>query len=286
MDLATQDKRSEITIEDVRRRPWKYVGYRGVSSFIASEDDFFVLRRFSIVTARVLLGLQDEIVELEGKLNDLDESLSRKDAPNIHNGSFRQETSTVRLSVLKRLEPKLRAYNDLVIQHSQLRRRPEVASKDIDSMANWFYNKPKAILDEEAQYIQKTDDLFAMVPKTKSPLRRFLERSSHFRFLRLWRQNIPQADENVHFSSDQRIDAFVAFVLTVLGLAMLISPLWILPYISSSVCRLATITAFVLVFVCFVALIAVSEPVQTLGAAAAYVQACFRLKMLQLIMPK
>jgi hypothetical protein len=161
----------DITAEDLRKRPWKHIGYKGFSRFISSDNDFFILRRFSTITARVLLALQDEIVELECKLADLDESLSRMDAPHVHNGSFRQESSTARLEVLRSLDPKLRAYNELALQHSQLRHRPEVPSKDINSIAIWFQNKPKAILDEEAQYMQKTDDLFAMVPKTKSPLR-------------------------------------------------------------------------------------------------------------------
>lgn len=42
-------------VDEKARKPWKYYGYQAYSEFIASEDDFFILRRFSTVSARVLL---------------------------------------------------------------------------------------------------------------------------------------------------------------------------------------------------------------------------------------
>lgn len=96
---------------DRNRKPWKYIGYSGFSSFIASDNDFFVLRRFSAVTVRVLLALQDELSELEGQLTTIDEKLSEPCAPDIHNGSFRQETSELRLELIRELDSKLRAYS-------------------------------------------------------------------------------------------------------------------------------------------------------------------------------
>lgn len=55
----------DITHEDRKKQPWKYIGYRGFCKFVASDDDFFVLRRFSTLSSRVLLALQDELSELE-----------------------------------------------------------------------------------------------------------------------------------------------------------------------------------------------------------------------------
>jgi hypothetical protein len=80
---------SEITKGDVELKPWKYIGYRGFSSFVASDNDFFFLRRFGTLHARVLLALQDEITVLEDRLRALDVLASRKCAPDRHNGSFR-----------------------------------------------------------------------------------------------------------------------------------------------------------------------------------------------------
>lgn len=253
-----------------KKQPWKYVGYRGFCRFLVSDNDFFTLRRFSELTARVLLALQDELCELEDQLQSLEEEMSSESAPNYHNGSFRQETSPIRLDLIQEIDRKLRHYNELVLQHSDLRNRLPVSAKDRNSVSNWFGNHKNAILDEETAYVHHAEDLFPMVTKSKTPLRRFFERSSRFRLFRLWIQSSPLVDDkNVHYTSDQRIDMFVSVVIAMIGLTMLILPLWILAFVTWVVYRLAIITSSVVVFLFFVSFTTVARPFETLGAAAA-----------------
>lgn len=54
------------------KKPWKYLGYRAYSSFLASDDNFLVFRRFGNLNARVLLFLQDQICRFEERLEELD----------------------------------------------------------------------------------------------------------------------------------------------------------------------------------------------------------------------
>lgn len=96
---------------DVDAKPWKYAGYRSFSTFIASDNDFFVLRRFSALGARVLLRLQDQLSRLEEDLEELEMRVRKKDAPDIHNGSFRQETETAREALVCQAERLLRDYS-------------------------------------------------------------------------------------------------------------------------------------------------------------------------------
>ncbi|KAF2107350.1 hypothetical protein BDV96DRAFT_471574, partial [Lophiotrema nucula] len=53
-------------------RPWKHICYRGFSEFIASDNVFFILQRFSELTLRVFLASQDELVILEEQLHSLE----------------------------------------------------------------------------------------------------------------------------------------------------------------------------------------------------------------------
>jgi hypothetical protein len=69
--MATHESEPSHVPQDYHRKPWKYAGYRDFASFVASDDSFFVLRRFSTLSARVLLALQDELVELEDQLNTI-----------------------------------------------------------------------------------------------------------------------------------------------------------------------------------------------------------------------
>ena len=94
--------------------PWKYVGYRVFAKWMASEQTFFIVRRFGALNTRVILALQDEIVELEQQLNHLDEDYSRKDANenHTHNGSFRFDGFEDRRNLIQDILPeKLAKYS-------------------------------------------------------------------------------------------------------------------------------------------------------------------------------
>jgi hypothetical protein len=47
-------------------------GYMRLAKWMAGCDDFFVIRKFSALTAFVLLKVQDDLVQLERKIGELD----------------------------------------------------------------------------------------------------------------------------------------------------------------------------------------------------------------------
>lgn len=109
--LSDVDLANAITREDIERKPWKYVGYRGYTNLVASEDDFFILRRFDSLNIRIALLLQDEIVVLESELAKIDERTSRKDSEDVHNGSFRQDQDD-RTAVLNKIRQRILKYSE------------------------------------------------------------------------------------------------------------------------------------------------------------------------------
>ena len=59
---------SSASAEQYKRDwPWKYEGYKAFSAWIASEDDFFVFRRFGALNANTILWMQDRISQTEEK---------------------------------------------------------------------------------------------------------------------------------------------------------------------------------------------------------------------------
>jgi hypothetical protein len=102
---------TNITREDFEKKPWKYIGYEGFSTFVASDNDFFFLRRFGTLHARVLLSLQDQLVELEQRLKDLDTKAAEKTAPDQHNGSFRLDKVVERSQTIRDIQTKLKEYS-------------------------------------------------------------------------------------------------------------------------------------------------------------------------------
>ena len=81
-----------VGLNEEKEKPWKYIGYKVFSRWVASDPSFFVLRRFGTLNARVALSLQDEIAQLEEKLDYMDKMYSDRDIPDVHNGTFRNET--------------------------------------------------------------------------------------------------------------------------------------------------------------------------------------------------
>jgi hypothetical protein len=80
-----------VSPQEEKDKPWKYIGYKIFSRWVASDPSFFVLRRFGTLNARVALSLQDEIAQLEEKLDYMDKLYSDRDTPDAHNGTFRDE---------------------------------------------------------------------------------------------------------------------------------------------------------------------------------------------------
>ena len=76
---------------------------------MASDEDFFVLRRFGTVGARVALYLQDRVVELEEKLYIIDKSCEELE-PGLNNGTFRYDPSDERKDIMKNLSIEFERY--------------------------------------------------------------------------------------------------------------------------------------------------------------------------------
>ena len=109
--LEMEDRNRSQHPYDPLLKPWKHIGYRGYCDFLETDTELLILRRFGALSTRVLLALQDELVELESQLDRLEDTLARSDGPDWHNGSFRQETNETRLVLVREIDSKLRAYS-------------------------------------------------------------------------------------------------------------------------------------------------------------------------------
>jgi hypothetical protein len=87
-------------------------GYPSLANFISSDRDFFVFRRFNNLAARNLLYLQDELIELEEKLNAIDlaelKGGGQRELWNLH--SRREDNNLDRRKLMAEMGQKLRAY--------------------------------------------------------------------------------------------------------------------------------------------------------------------------------
>lgn len=57
--------------------PWKDQGYTAFSEWMASEDDFFLFRRFESLNAHTILWMQDQIMMIEERLEKIHETVEK-----------------------------------------------------------------------------------------------------------------------------------------------------------------------------------------------------------------
>ncbi len=73
-----------------------------------------------------------------------------------------------------------------------MKARAEATEFQISNVKNWFYNACENVIQrKEREFVKKDGDLIPVVPKIKTPLRRFIDK---FNILRLW---APLRDRNV-----------------------------------------------------------------------------------------
>ena len=73
----------------------------------------------------------------------------------------------------------------------------------------------------------------------------------------------------MYYERNERLEGFVTVTICLVGLVMLVAPLWILTYVYLSAARLAIITAFIVVFLGLIQSVTIAKPFETLAATAA-----------------
>ncbi len=181
--------------------------------WMASDDDFFVIRKFGEVAARVLLRMQDRIVQLEAKLQEQDRISV---IHGLHNGTFRKEKNLSRDQIMDELTCRLSQYRMLynnsqrstaddfterfALDHSQMKERTKATRSQVSNVMRWINSANKKVIEKEEQaFLYKEGDLIPVVPnvvpEARMPLRRFIDQFTILRLPRCLRirvvRNLP-----------------------------------------------------------------------------------------------
>lgn len=298
------------SLDQETTNPRKHIGYRVFSRLVASDQAFFVLRKFGTLNARVALALQDKIVQLEEELNEHDNYNSGQEVPDDYsNASLRGDDDSRRDKIVQELLPeKLAQYNAFVNGYAQLANRIPVKAEDVTILRTWFANHPEAIDPPESAYICHTPftDLIAVQPKDRPWFRRLLESTFANRLSIFQREpfqchsekvtddaasidlehgdtcanpsacdyhiikEYKEVEQDLTWQHDKRLERFSKTVIAVVGLGMLIGPIWWLDYVSVVEKRLGIITGFITLFFVLLTVATNAHIFESLAATAAY----------------
>jgi hypothetical protein len=90
----------------------KQHGYRSFTELIGMDQSFFMVRKFKTLNTRVALCLQDKIVQIAERLDDLDKLNIDPRVGDVHNGTFRYDHDLNRKKLIEEdLIPSLTQYS-------------------------------------------------------------------------------------------------------------------------------------------------------------------------------
>lgn len=142
----------------------------------------------------------------------------------------------------------------------------------IANVENWFSSNLGAIDVAEQQFIKTGKDVVALVPRDRSPLHRFLERYEPFLKSRLFRET-QWPDQSIHRASfyynHSRVEATVGAAIVIVGIILLLGPMWALQFIGGSSAKLGVITGFVVFFTALLSSTTLAKPYEVLAGTAA-----------------
>lgn len=269
-------------------RAWKYEGYGSFSRWMASDDDFFVFRRFDTLNARTILWIQDRITRKEERLRMIQKGI--EDAPEAlgyRNDSFRydivackerdvlmgelshllhqysQHYPDLRLSQLMFVDTYVQAY-------SEVRSRPRAEDRQVSNVRNRLQRG--AVAKEEATFIDERGDLITIGHRDRPPLARLLEfclrQAACFRAKPILGLHV--LGPATTYTDDERFEIVTNVCIVFVGLLMLLVPPWWLLKINSDYVRLGVITGFVFIFILLMSLSVVNRPFEVVAYTAAY----------------
>lgn len=240
---------------------------------MASSNDYCVIRRFNTLNGRVVLSLQDDIVQLEDELNELDSFCATGPEETERSSSLRHDRTPRRKEIVKALRLMLKEYNEYVASYSEIRKLPTAQDYQVDNVKTWFQDHPHAIDEDERKFVKQGNDLIAIVAQKKSWMRLGVERIHprvlHFFFPAKSRPGRVETKETIYISN-KKLNATITFLIVGMGLLLLLGPMWWLSFVSDTTEQLAIITGFVFLFTSILSCATVERPFEVLIGTAGY----------------
>nr|KAK5443051.1 hypothetical protein LTR18_005728 [Exophiala xenobiotica] len=279
--VVSSQTSQQQTFSDDEKRKWgfKFSGYPAFARWMGTSEDFFLIRRFGDLNARVLLAMQDDIMQLEERLQAIDkryedaffDKATQKPLTPSRNDTLRCDPDPERKKILGKLKTMLKEYNECVIAFSDMKARTTANERQIANLENYLYhNYPGSIDLEETKFVKHHEDLIPILTKGRSPLRHLVEKSRKFRSWGLFSISKEGGTSTSRFYSGRKMDAFTNAIIIVLGLTMLLGPIWWLNSVQSADGKLGIITGFTFLFTVVLVCSSVEQPFQILGGTAAY----------------
>lgn len=271
------------TLEDCQN------GYPYLAAFVDSDEDFMVYRRFGWMISRILLDKQNELQDLEEQLEESDEEASQKDPSLLSRGELAydddDEPPSERKKLLKKIQNAYSEYSDLMQRAQQMMSMGRPSPSAYNSVRNFFKFKAP-LCQKDAEWIRCREDLVTLRPGREhawlDDAVEWLLKVLHCRFIE-WafcseETKKKSRDKDSVYYTRTRIDRLVASIITIMILALLVIPIYVLYHLTNDGVQgpkntascIGVLLVFTLAFSAVLSLFTRARRHEILAAAAAY----------------
>ncbi|KAK8007741.1 hypothetical protein PG989_001731 [Apiospora arundinis] len=279
-----------------RQLSYKERSYRSVATFLDSDENFMIYRRFGYLHARMLMRLQDKLRMLEDRLDDYDDEdaghetdkellMSRdSDEAACKNMEKKRPGALTRTKILDEIEVVLGKYDEWLLKAQQMVSLNRPAERDYRSVEEYMNNR-KPLIDEEYGFIYQKEDLVTLRDgREMAVLDSFTERllrtfhCSLLQKLFCTKRDMEKTDDpEIQYYSKARKDCFNTVILCLVLLSLLVLPVLVLyrllndhPSDKAYTVSIGVLLVFVLVFSAVLSLFTKARRHEIFTAAAGY----------------
>lgn len=165
----------------------------------------------------------------------------------------------------------------MLADYAMMQTIPPAPQRNIQNLKSWFEQNPGAIMDNEADFINQSDELISL-SKPKTRLRELFEDHVIYntrKKMRLFHRPPPAQSrlsardrEATYITRREALATFGSASVFAAATAMLIVPLWVLQTIDAIKAKLAVITVFVLLCLVLLSFAMLGRPLERLVATA------------------
>ncbi|RDL32073.1 uncharacterized protein BP5553_09475 [Venustampulla echinocandica] len=266
-------------------------GYPYLATFLDSDENFMIFRRFGFLHTRLLLRTQDELRIMEKELDQMDQRDNFQNIKllqcRVDDDLRKDQVPETRESLLSRIEPTLLKYDQLLLNSQQLAAANRPPQRDYNSVANFIYHK-KPLLQGDDDFIYRKEDLITLRPGRESAwldaavekLLKLFPRGA-VKYIFCSKETAAKTrDPDLFLPTKSRVDGLVSFLIMAMVLTLLVVPVYALYHVSTKINNdslensnaicIAILLVSTLMFSAALALFTRAKRHELLGAAAAY----------------
>ncbi|KAH7412875.1 hypothetical protein BKA64DRAFT_702990 [Cadophora sp. MPI-SDFR-AT-0126] len=137
-------------------------GYPHLAAFLDSNENFMLYRRFGFLQGRLLLYKQDELRELEARLDRMDKLDTKRDGSLLRSREKDDAYGSRRKMLLEEIDVKFKDYASLLIIARDLASFNRPPARDFRSVKSYFDSVLP--LSNSESYIYRHEDIIALKP--------------------------------------------------------------------------------------------------------------------------